>query len=62
MNPSESIIALSTAQGEGAISVIRLSGSDVIEVVNRFCQKGPFGASRKHPTFFQSKRRRRKSN
>jgi tRNA modification GTPase len=33
---SDTIIALATAQGTGAIAVIRLSGTDAISLVNRF--------------------------
>ena len=33
---TDTIIALATAQGTGAIAVIRLSGNDAISLVNRF--------------------------
>ena len=31
---NDTIVALSTARGEGAISVIRISGDDTINIVN----------------------------
>ena len=37
-NPADTIIALSTPHGSGAIAVIRISGHDTINVVNRFFQ------------------------
>ncbi|TDL99360.1 MAG: hypothetical protein C4K58_05430 [Flavobacteriaceae bacterium] len=38
MNPKETIIALATPSGVGAISIIRLSGEDAIGIVNQFFQ------------------------
>ncbi|MBL4938996.1 MAG: tRNA uridine-5-carboxymethylaminomethyl(34) synthesis GTPase MnmE, partial [Lutibacter sp.] len=36
MEQSDTIIALATSSGVGAIAVIRLSGSNAITIVNRF--------------------------
>ena len=46
MEQSDTIIALATSSGVGAIAIIRLSGTDAITIVNQFFQ--PKNRNKRH--------------
>ncbi len=52
MNISENIIALSTPPGKGAIGVVRLSGKNVIEEVDRFFEGKQLSLQKTHTLHF----------
>jgi len=53
-NPEDTIVALSTPQGEGAIGVIRLSGSEAFSIVQAYFQGKDLREQKSHTVHFGS--------
>lgn len=51
-NDEDSICALSTAPGQGAIAIIRLSGSLSLEIVSKFCSFFPANKVQSHKVYY----------